>query len=643
MPRIHVTGNGRLTLGFDALFRLRDLYFPAAGLDNHTIGSIQDFGIRAHGRTEWIEKSWIKEIRSRSCGPEATLIPPNSGIEITVKTAVDPVDDVAVRRLRVKNLHPFPLTVTVYFHHDFHILESDLGNSVRWDRDLGGIVHWKRDRWFFIDARDHGETTWTIARRDDHGGRGARFEADRGELGKNPVAMGAGESIIAITTHLSGDGENTIDLRLIAADSYAGIERIANDPQSTPDSVIGRVEERHDEISSRAPAILKTLDPAAVELWTSSVLTLLSHQSRNGAIVAALDGDLLPTARDSYGYVWPRDAAFCAMALDDAGFHDRALSTLRLVAHWIEPEGFLLQRYHVDGNFGSTWHNVVDFRAEHLPIQEDETALCLWALSELARRHGADTIDRTLFSDFVVPAADFLDRYRNTETRLPKPSFDLWEERLGVHLFTVCAVQAALVGAARVADQKGRIDRAERWRRAADEIGRARETYLYHQDDARYARSAYVLDSGGYFLDMTPDSAAAGLFLFGDLGAPRDRTDRTLDDAARRLAVGRGGMARYAGDRYWRRAEIPGDVPGNPWILSALWAARARLLGFEVPHAPALETIIGWVLDRGRGSLCLAEQFDAETTEPLSVAPLVWSHAEWLTFVKFLADRGMGP
>ena len=43
-------------------------------------------------------------------------------------------------------------------------------------------------------------------------------------------------------------------------------------------------------------------------------------------------------------------------------------------------EGYLLHKYNPDGTLASSWHPWVRDGQKDLPIQEDETALVLWAL-----------------------------------------------------------------------------------------------------------------------------------------------------------------------------------------------------------------------------------------------------------------------
>jgi GH15 family glucan-1,4-alpha-glucosidase len=47
----------------------------------------------------------------------------------------------------------------------------------------------------------------------------------------------------------------------------------------------------------------------------------------------------------------------------------------------VSDDGFLLHKYNPDGSVGSSWHPwLAPDGSKQLPIQEDETALVLWAL-----------------------------------------------------------------------------------------------------------------------------------------------------------------------------------------------------------------------------------------------------------------------
>ncbi len=60
--------------------------------------------------------------------------------------------------------------------------------------------------------------------------------------------------------------------------------------------------------------------------------------------------------RDTYSYVWPRDGALVANALDLAGYPEVSQGFFRFVARIIEPQGYLLHKYNPDGTPASSWH-----------------------------------------------------------------------------------------------------------------------------------------------------------------------------------------------------------------------------------------------------------------------------------------------
>jgi GH15 family glucan-1,4-alpha-glucosidase len=53
MPRDIPVGNGNLLVCFDQEYRIRDLYFPHVGQENHLSGQFCRFGVWAGGRFSW--------------------------------------------------------------------------------------------------------------------------------------------------------------------------------------------------------------------------------------------------------------------------------------------------------------------------------------------------------------------------------------------------------------------------------------------------------------------------------------------------------------------------------------------------------------------------------------------------------------
>src|SRR5581483_9140109 len=102
---------------------------------------------------------------------------------------------------------------------------------------------------------------------------------------------------------------------------------------------------------------------------------------------------------------------------------------------------------------------------------------------------------RPLWVDLVQKAADFMVRYRDEKTGLPLPSYDLWEERWGVHAFTVATVYGGLKAARNFAVCFGDRERAERYNKAAEEVRAGAAKYLWSDKLNRFVRRLVPKDN----------------------------------------------------------------------------------------------------------------------------------------------------
>jgi GH15 family glucan-1,4-alpha-glucosidase len=98
----------------------------------------------------------------------------------------------------------------------------------------------------------------------------------------------------------------------------------------------------------------------------------------------------------------------------------------------------------------------------HLPIQEDETGLVIWALWEHFSMQRDVEFIKPLYRKVIKAAADFMCEFVDQRTGLPLPSYDLWEEKLGIHTFTVCAVIAGLRAAGHFTAAFGETELSEK-------------------------------------------------------------------------------------------------------------------------------------------------------------------------------------
>src|SRR5690606_36736147 len=104
-------------------------------------------------------------------------------------------------------------------------------------------------------------------------------------------------------------------------------------------------------------------------------------------------------------YLWPRDGALVAAALDSEGMGEVARSFYGLCESIITDQGCFLHKYNPDGSPASSWHPWVSLGQPQLPIQEDETALVLWALWHHYAQHWDIEVVRSLFVSLITKAA----------------------------------------------------------------------------------------------------------------------------------------------------------------------------------------------------------------------------------------------
>jgi GH15 family glucan-1,4-alpha-glucosidase len=385
------------------------------------------------------------------------------------------------------------------------------------------------------------------------------------------------------------------------------------------------------------------------------------HLDVGGAVIAATDSDIVSFARDTYSYCWPRDGALVARALDAAGYEAPPRLFFEFCADRVgEHGGYLLHKYTAEGTLGSSWHPWIDSSpqdavpdgqpnedavpivnpaagyAVQLPIQEDETALVVWALWKHFERWRNVEDVRGLYGRLVKKAARFLVGYRDPKTGLPGPSYDLWEERRGISTFTCGAVVGGLEAASAFARAFGESAIAAEYATAAQEIRRAMEAHLFRPELGRFARRVNVRRSGEIVVDNTLDSSLAGAFAFGAFPADDPRVVATMRAVETGLACKTdvGGVARYVDDRYFQATTDLQRVPGNPWLICSLWLAEHRIATARTRAdlRPALD-ILAWVESKKLTSGLLPEQLHPFSGEPLSVAPLAWSHAAFVACV----------
>jgi GH15 family glucan-1,4-alpha-glucosidase len=243
-----------------------------------------------------------------------------------------------------------------------------------------------------------------------------------------------------------------------------------------------------------------------------------------------------------------------------------------------------------------------------------------------------------------MAAARFLSDYIDSRTGLPKPSYDLWEERRGVLAFTVGAVYGGLVAAANLVSAFGEEAAAKRYSAAAATIKAAVEKYLYDEELGRFVRMVRVHDDGTVERDLVIDASMYGLWYFGMFSVDDPRIVRTMDAIKEALWCNTpiGGLARYENDYYQRVYGPEGSPPttGNPWFVCTMWYAQYLISTASNPdELDNVLPLLQWAAERCLPSGVMAEQIDPYTGAPVSVSPLTWSHAAYVSTILEYLDR----
>jgi GH15 family glucan-1,4-alpha-glucosidase len=504
------------------------------------------------------------------------------------------------------------------------------------------LVAYKGRRYLWMGARADGQdglSRFATGQAEVAGREGTWRDAEDGELGGYPITQGSVDCVGGIDLTVPAGGA-TVGWFWIAAgfrfQEVHELHQIAlrRGPASFLERTLSywRLWVNRDE-----PGYFRDLPKEIVGLYKRSLLILRTQIDDGGAIIAATDSDILQFGRDTYCYFWPRDGALVTHALVRAGHGRTPRRFFEFCASVITPGGYLLHKYKPDGSLGSSWHPWMNGDgAKQLPIQEDETALVLWALrAHFARFRDVEFVGN-LYRKLVVTAADFLCDYREPSTGLPGPSYDLWEERHGIHLYTVAAVVAGIEAAAEFVTAYGEYDRASRYRAEAATMRAAARRHLFDAATGRFCRMIEVQPNGTIRRDPTLDASLVGAHQFGLFPQDDPALVQTMGALERRLwcKTEVGGLARYEDDYYHQVSQDLANVPGNPWFICTLWLAnwysqRARTIA-ELGRAREL---LHWACDHALPSGALAEQVHPYSGAPLSVSPLTWSHAAFVEAV----------
>lgn len=642
MARAITIGNGNMLVGLDERGQVRDFYFPYVGHANHVSGASGSYrhrvGIYAEGSIHWLyEDGWRVTVEGCETAGTGNLhyVHDRLGLEVFVADAVHNEKNIFIRVLTIVNTTPTNRNLKVFFGQEFRISESRRGDTAFYDPRVHAIVHYKGHNAFLVRAQvgDEPFDQYSVGLFNMEGREGTYTDAADGVLSNNPIEHGSVDSVIGVSVEVEAGKQKDIAYWITAGMSVSEAHKLNDYVLSeTPRRLIESTNKYWHLWMEKESRDMSALPSGIRSLYKRSLLVIRAHTDNRGGIIASSDSDMLNQGRDTYSYVWPRDAAFSVNALDRGGYIDAAQRFFSFMAARIERDGYLMHKYRVDGVLGSSWHPWVRNGKEELPIQEDETASVLVALYkhfEVAR--DVEFIE-SLYNPFIEPAAQFLMEYIDEETGLPKSSYDLWEEKYGTSTYTAASVYGALRSAAGIARLLGKTEKAEWYDTGASSVQKAILCYLYDLDMGMFVKLVQH-QKGGLVYDKTIDiSSLHGIVYFEVLPPFDSRVVKAYETVCRHLIGGKDqkGFVRYENDGYYR---VVPDV-SNPWCITTLWIAQ-YLIKRAKKRSELQEPLelLQWITSLGGEGGILPEQIHPHTNAPLSASPLVWSHSEFVVTV----------
>ncbi|MEM0362561.1 MAG: glycoside hydrolase family 15 protein [Sulfolobaceae archaeon] len=612
--RVSSIGNGKMLINFDEKGRIIDIYYPYVGLENQTGGEPIRIAIW-DGKNLFLDDMWRTEISylDNSNIVEIRSEIPNTNISVISYNFLDNDEPIYYSIIKVVNNNNVQKNLKLFFIHNINLYSNPFGDTAFYDPYTFSIIHYKSKRYLGFKAFS---SSFTFS--EYNIGKGNLIDdLYDGYLGLNAIDNGDVNSSLGIEMKIDPNSFTKLYYVIAAGKNLGEIRntlRKINFATVETSFTLSYMFWRN-WLKKSLKINLDNIN----KIYQVSLLTIKNHMDLNGSIIASSDFSFVKVYGDSYQYCWPRDAAIAAYALDIAGYKELAIRHFNFISELLSSEGFLYHKYSPNKTLASSWHPWIYKGKKIYPIQEDETALELWAIASHYERYSDIDEISYLYKKFVKPALKFIMSYM--EEGLPKPSFDLWEERYGIHIYTISTVYGALTKGSKLAKDMGDEILGEDLLDTASlmkEITLKRMTY-----NGRFIRR---IDEEGN-QDLTIDASLYSPAFFGLISPEDPIMVKTINEIEAKLKVSNG-IIRYENDMYQRRKKQP-----NPWLITTLWLAEYYA---DIKNKNKALEYITWVLNRALPTGLLPEQVDPETFEPTSVTPLVWSHAEFIIAVNKL-------
>lgn len=627
-----------MLVGLNSFGLVHDFYYPYVGYENHLSSKAQRhrIGVWADGKFSWLDDgTWDISMRYEDMALIGHTRATNNRIGIVLEFSdfVDSELNTLIRNVHVVNRHQLRREVRIFFHQVFQISESTRGDSAIYLPDEHIILNYKGKRNFVIAGQKADGSSfdqYSIGNYAIEGKEGTYKDAEDGELSSSAVEHGQVDSVIGFNMNIPAHTSQRVGYWIVAAQTRDDAIEAHNKIKTST------VHERHEITQSYwhnwigvADHQIMQLDPKYRHQVINSLLIMKSHMDVRGSIIASGDSQMLNYLRDYYGYFWPRDGAFIIWPLIRLGYTDEPKAFFEFCRDVLTPGGYLRHKYLPDGSAGSTWHAAIADGKEELPIQQDETAITVFMLYEYLKYSDDREFVEMLYPSLVRPAMKYIVGFMDEATGLPHQSFDLWEEKFLTTTYTTGVVYASLIAASHMAEEFNYPEDAVLWEHTAEQIKEKARDTLFNKERG-YFYKGFKLANDMLEYDATIDTSSLyGAVLFGlyDMDDPyvieaQKTLENVLVDSSKV-----GGVPRYERDYYHR---VDDTSMGNPWFVTSYWYAQYLI---ERGNLERAEDILDWSLNFMLPTGVLPEQIDPNSGQFVSVAPLIWSHAEFVNTV----------
>jgi GH15 family glucan-1,4-alpha-glucosidase len=650
MARSLVLSNGSLHVGIDRFALIRDFYFDYVGLEDHmSKDSVHLVGVWVEnqgggGQLSWLnEPGWQIDIDYHADTMAGVTIAKNDAlnIELNIIDLVYNESPIFIRKFIVNNHTQSKRNIKIYLNHQFSMYGIASKDTVYFDPEDNTIMHYKGRRIALIGGLKGKEsfTDYTVGLSGIEGKQGTWKDAEDGRLDQNPVEHGAVDSTICF--------EDTPDSKSSFEFTYwIAIEKTMDKVKAlhkyilskSPEHLIETTQDFWNAWLNKTNFDYLDLSKEVQTLFKRSLLIVRTHVDNTGGIIASSDSEMLQLGRDNYSYIWPRDAAYVAIALAKAGYPEVSKKFFEFANLVISEDGYFFHKFRSDKSWGSSWHPWIVDGVRQLPIQEDETALVLIALWEHYSCSKDLEFIENIYNSLIKKAGNFMLGFRN-ETKLPFPSYDLWEMKFGINSFTSAVVAESLDVVARFAKLLGKDKDEELYTKGAQELRQAIRDNFFNKNNNYFYKLIEMKDGKTLHDEIVDASSFYGMFNYNiyDINDPILDTAHKIFLEKLRCAGEHCGIVRFEQDVYYR---ADSNSPGNPWIITTLWLAQYYIKKANQKDGlkQALD-IINWVTAHALPSGILSEQINPINGSQLSAGPLAWSHAEFVTTVLLYLDK----